>query len=343
MTRSVIFHSVFLLLSVAWAAHVWTYKPLVRGERPKLFAAQADELQRVEYRWATGQVVLKPLGPVEGRTYRVSFTGEFDRQAVAKPARVDPRTKQPVASPEPTVEAGPVPVVSETFPAGQFVAGVIKKLTPLHARRSLGEVDAVRLTEMGLDQPSRHLSVEAGGKILKLDIGGKTFGGQANYAREPGQSEVFLLDAEFVRTLEATPPQLMESRIVATPPADVLAMDVEIDGQLARFLHRNRSQFRQRHFVQRDQPTTTVDAASTFLTSLRTAHTKRWSEAGTPSGEALLTVRLQRDDQDPLDLRLFALLDGPGFLVESGPWFAELPAEVGGKLLEEARAVTRTD
>lgn len=347
--RAVVAHGLFLLAAGAYAAHVWLDRATPRGDAPVLLDAEIDELESAEYRWPLGSTRVLREGEGKGRVYVVTLTHRFDPAAEARKSAAmgDPKNRLAIKSGKDPKEieaaavaaapAGELVTESKTFPPGLFPIATIQKLTPFRARRSLGGQDAAAIAGMGLDAPQRGLVVAAAGERLEFEIGNETYGGQAFYARKPGDDEVFLLDADFVRTLETTPRAMMDSRIVTVALSDVTALTLEAGGRRAEFVHRNKDQFRVRHFAPRGDPARRVEALDALMSSFVGLKTLEFREAP-PASPALATVIYEREDAPPYAVSVHRREAGEGYVMRAGRWTAEVGEAEGRTVLEQVRA-----
>lgn len=347
--RSVLFHGLFLLAAAGVAAHVWSDRATPRGEAPVLLEADIDDLTSVTFRWPKGETRVAREGEGKARTYVVTLTHTYDPAAEKRKsdAMQDQKNrlaikmgKDPKEIEAAAVAAAPAGApLTETriFPPGMFSIASIQKLTPFRARRGLGDIGQDQLVTMGLDSPLRALSVSARGRELHLDIGNETYGGQAYYARSPGQSEVFLIDAETVRTFETEPRNMMDSRIVTVPLSDVIGLEIEVAGRRAEFVHRNKDQFRARFFSPKGAPESKSEAVDGLMSTFVGLKAVEFL-AVAPEGSELVVIRFLRDDAEPHDVRLFQNKDASGYTIRSGRWIANIGETEARKILEEARA-----
>jgi hypothetical protein len=347
--RAAAYHALFLVASALFAAYIWAERATPRGALPVLLEAGIDDMDSITYRWPHGETHVAREGEDKARVYVVTLTHEYDPGAEKRKAAAmsDPKNRLAIKTgkdareieAEAVAAAPPEPLVKETrtFPPGLFSIATIQKLTPFRARRSLGDIAADELAAMGLAKPQRSLAITAGRRELKLDLGNETYGGQAYYARQPGQDEVFLIDAEIVRTFETQPRNMMDSRIVTVPMSDVTGLEIEVAGRKAEFVHRNKDQFRARFFAPKDAPdakSEAVDGLMSTFVGLKAAEFL----SREPEGDELVLIRYLRDGAPPHDVRLYKKRDESGYTIRSGRWVAEIGEADGRKILEEARA-----
>jgi hypothetical protein len=346
--RSALLHFLFMLAAAALASYVWLDRWTPRGDLPVLLEADVDELQSATYRWPNGTTQVVREGKGKARTYVVTLTHSFDAAADQRAAAAmsDPKNRlamktgtDPAQVEKTAREAekpGPLSVETLTFPPGLFSIASIQKLTPLRARRGLGDMPADEIRNMGLAPSQRSLAVSARGRTLALDIGNETFGGQAFYARSQADGGVYLLDAELVRAFETTPRAMMDPRIVTVPLSDVTGLVLEMDGRKSEFVQKNKDQFRARYFVRKDDPekkAEAVDGLNSTFVGLKAAEFL----AAAPPGKVLATIRFLRDGAEPHEVRLQQDAAGT-YTILSGRWIAPLPEADARKILEEVRA-----
>lgn len=347
--RSALLHGLFMLAAGALAAWIWVDRWTPRGDAPVLLQAEIDELASITFRWPQGETRVTREGEDKARVYVVTLTRSYDPAAEARVAKAmaDPQTRLALKAGKDPKEieaaalaaAPPAPPVTETktFPPGLFPIAAIQKLTPFRARRSLGTSGPEQLAAMGLATPQRALTIVARGRELALDIGHETYGGQAYYARARGDDEVFLIDAETVRTFETTPRNMMDSRIVAVPLSDVTGLEIEFDGRRAEFVHRHKDQFRARFFAPADAPeqkSEPVEGLNSTFVGLKAAEFL----AVAPPGQELAVIRFLRGSVEPHEVRVLRNADGSGYTIRSGRWIAALSETDARKILEEVRA-----
>lgn len=346
--RSALLHGLFMLAAAALASYVWIDRWTPRGDLPVLLSAGIDEFDSVTYRWPGGETRVTREGAGKARTYVVTLTHSFDpaSDARASAALADPanRLKIKMGADPAAIEkaaresapAGPLTTETLTFPPGLFSIANIQKLTPLRARRGLGELPASELKGMGLEAPQRSFTLAAGGRELTLDVGNETFGGQAYYARSRADGSVYLLDAELVRTFETTPRAMMDPRIVTVPLSDVVGLVLEIDGRSSEYVQKNKDQFRARYFARKDAPDKKAEAVDNLNSSFVALKAAEFL-AVAPPGQVLATIRFLREGAAPHEVRI-QQNDAGGYTILSGRWIAPLPEADTRKLLEEVRA-----
>lgn len=347
--RSALLHGLFMCAAAALASYVWIDRWTPRGDWPVLLAADVDELLSVTYRWPNGSTLVTREGKGKARVYVVTLTRSYDPAAEQRAAAAmnDPKNRLAMktgADPKQiekaaidSAPAGALSIETLTFPPGLFSIAGIQKLTPLRARRGLGDIGADERKTMGLESPQRSLTVSARNREVTLDIGNETFGGQAYYAKPRGGNDVYLIDAELIRTFETTPRSMMDSRIVTVPLSDVVGLELEIDGRKAEFVQKNKDQFRARFFTRKGDPekkSEAVDGLNSTFVGLKASEFL----AVAPPGTVQAVIRFLRDGAEPHEVRVQRNDDGSGFTIVSGRWIASLPEADARKILEEIRA-----
>ncbi len=340
MRSQVIAHFALLLLGAALSYLAWNRPDDGAGERGVVLAQLEEaDIEEVHLRWPEGELSVTPLRSGEETTWVASLSYD-EVQKPAKEAKKDDGARAADAGPSVDEGAPAEPEKvrkSARFPGGRSVGRALETLAPLSARRSLGPVEPDRLEAMGLVQPERRLVVKAkGGKSWTFDVGAATYGDQARYARLSGRDDVLLLDSAAVRGLEGSPVRLMEARLVTLESEQIEGMDLRAGDRQAAFRHVDRDQPKKRHFVRADAPEQRSEEASGLLSTLRGLRVSKYVDKGALAGaNARAAVTLRRIGAEPLRVTLYEVSEGSDFLVEAGPWIAEVPASRGKNLLDD--------
>lgn len=339
-------HALFALAAMItawWLAH--------RVEEKKggptsvvLLDAKKGEVKSIAYQWPKGSSTVTPSGSGDVRraTVEVSRTVEpkktppkkDDKKAAGADAGVADggAAEAPEPEPQPTREEA-------RFPGAKAVLSAVESLEPLKTRRSLGEVDAGRLKEMGLEAPERTLTVTtANGQKLVLEIGETSYGGQGRYARKQGDSMVHLIESALVTGLEGGVDTLMEKRILLPEPEKVLGFEVRHGDKGGAFVHVERSQSAKRFFASREDPAAKSEEAGAVMKTLRDMRATKLA-ASNQAGSAVATVVVEVEDGGKAVVELVERVDAAGYLVKSGDWLFEISETHGKELLEDLGAL----
>lgn len=333
MKSFVVGHAVFLVGALG-LAFVASERKAERGGDAEfvLFDVQPAALSRIEYAWPNGTATVDVGGSEKARALAVHVARTIEKKASAKDAAA------PDGGPEGAADE-PARTEESRFQGGRMVERAAEQVAPLKARRSLGEVDAERLKIMGLEAPERTLTVKAGDRSITLEIGESTYGGQGRYARVKGERRVVLLESSIVSGLEGGPMQLMERRVVAAAPEDVVSATLKSGDRVGRFVQVDREQPQKRRFARADDPTAESEEANAFVSTLRGLRVVKYVQADElPATTEAGAFALELTEGRKLDGVVLEKADGSGHLVRVGPWTMELSTAQGKELVEDLAA-----
>ena len=344
--RTLTAHALFALAAVLaawWLAH--------RVEEKKggptsvvLLDAKKGEVKSIAYQWPKGSSTVTPSGSGDARRATVEVSRTVDPKKTPpkkddkKAAGADGGVADAGAAGTPEPE--PQPTREEArFPGAKAVLTSVESLEPLKTRRSLGEVDAGRLKEMGLESPERTLTITtASGQKLVLEIGESSYGGQGRYARKQGDRVVHLIESSLVTGLEGGVDTLMEKRILLPEAEKVLGFEVRHGDKGAAFVHVERSQSAKRYFAAKDDPGTKSEEAGAVMKTLRDMRATKLATKN-QAGSAVATVVIDVEGSGGNALELVERVDASGYLVKSGDWLFEISETHGKELLEDLGAL----
>lgn len=292
--KSVIAHGVLALLGLIWAYQTYTRAPEEEQEAKPAQAAVLDcdeaELTLVQLETPSHGVKMAPKRTKEGPQYWMTSQrkkveppkagaggaggagGEGGATAAAagaggaggaggavaakqdEPKPADPATPEP---PKPEAEKEPRPYDADApveFVANPKFDEVVKWAAPLTAVRALGRLEKDQLEEFGLNEVGTHLRVECGGKTVRLDIGGRTFGAGDQYARDAATGEVYLLEGKKIMDLQSAQFRFMQSELHNFTHADVDGAVITAAGKSRKLAHRNRQNKDQAMWVDASEP-----------------------------------------------------------------------------------------
>jgi hypothetical protein len=326
--KSVMVHAALLAAGASLAFWAVNREVGADSEGSVVLAALTEkDMQEVRFTWPNGEVVVRPHGKGEPRRWSVDHTLEEKSDTPEEPGDAG----QAVAGDEPAERR------QRRFPAGRFLERSVAQLTPLSARRSLGEVTKERLGGMGLDEPARRLVVQAKRKTYTLHIGESTFGDQARYARLEGRADVLLMDSAALRGLEGTAARLMEGRLVPVELEDIVAFEVRQRGKQAFFEHRDREQDKKRFFAAKGSSERSEEANG-LLSTLRGLRTRDYlGQQALDGASELVGLKLELHEQPALEVRLWRK-DDEEYLLQVGEWVGELSASGGKNLVDDVTA-----
>lgn len=303
-----------------------------------LLDAKKGDVQSLTYTWPKGSAKVKPSGSAEARRAIVEVARTIDpKKSPKKDDKKDATADGGVAD---ASEPEPQPTREEArFPGAKAVLTAVEALEPLKTRRTLGEVDAARLQEMGLQTPERTLTVTtASGQKLTLDIGESSYGGQGRYARRQGDAAVHLIDASLVTGLEGGPDTLMEKRVLLPEPEKVVGFEARHGERSGAFVHVDRSQSAKRFFAPREDTASKSEEAGAVMKTLRDLRATRLA---TPSqgGSVVAALAVDVEGQGKSVIEVVERIDASGWLIRSGEWLFEVSETQGKELVEDLAAL----
>ena len=241
-----------LLLGAAWVQY--TAEPAVDLEgKVLLLPGEADEIERItwtskgkdkavierksddfgDYLWVsyTRYEEVEPEEPgfaEAAATDEPSYADESSQQdGAADPTETEVAPKDPAAADpeaEPAEAVEPVYQVKEekVFKVGERGDELVEALSPLLALRTI-EADAERLETIGFNDVTERLEIVRKGRTQVLEFGGEVYGSRNRYARNPETQEVFLVDADSIRSLRFARTRLPDRTLWPYARPDVVA------------------------------------------------------------------------------------------------------------------------
>lgn len=315
-----------------------------------LLDAKKGEVRALEYTWPKGR---SSISTGEGGKTRTA-TVEVDRTVEPKKdPKKDPKKKDDKNADKQGADAGPesadagvaepepTPTREQArFPGGKTVITAIEALEPLRTRRTLGDVDAARLKEMGLEHPERTLVVTtAGGAKITLELGESSYGGQGRYARKQGDATVHLVDAALVTGLEGGPETLMEKRLLVAEPEQVLGFSARHGDKGGAFVQVDRGQSATRHFAPKDDPSAKSEPADAVMKTLRDLRATKLAAGPQAAGSVVASIAVELEGGARTTVELVERIDAAGHLVKLDAWLFEVSETQGKELLEDLDAL----
>ncbi|RJS23078.1 hypothetical protein DRW03_12155 [Corallococcus sp. H22C18031201] len=135
--------------------------------------------------------------------------------------RLGTKPAKPIAGPAaadggvaatPPQPSEPVPPPRE-LRANDVAVKLFSRFAPLHAQRSLGDLDAKKLEEVGLAHSERRLTLTLGGKPEVFALASPTGGWGTPYLRRESDGRVFLLGPSLLPDLDAAASRLVDRRL----------------------------------------------------------------------------------------------------------------------------------
>lgn len=215
--RGFFVHAGLFVLSAVCAVGVWTReqqpKALVQSEAT-IWQGREEDVSRIFFETKTKKVSMEAKRDEVG----IYFVGELERETLAPP----PKGQDGAAPAPPTKEKTKVAFVS--VGGAQKLA---KALSTLKALRALGHIADDRAAEFGLAEPEGNVAITIRGTEHKLVLGGATPGGADRYVKDPASGEVYAIDGDAVRDLDAADSKLIERDLHEWKEAEVTTADIK--------------------------------------------------------------------------------------------------------------------
>lgn len=216
--RSIFVHAGLVVTSAVIAIGVWT-----RDKQPKALVQSDITIWQGKPRDVEGIVY-------DGKKKRIELTSKKDDAGRYFVGTVEKEKAAPKPAPDAPEPAAPdktvIGIVSIT-PAEKL----LDVLAPLKAIRAVGQVPADREAEFGLNEPEGTLAVKISGVERKLVIGGPTPGGSDRYARDPANSEVYVVKGQVFRDVDTADSALMERDLHEWKDTDIVSAKIIVSGK----------------------------------------------------------------------------------------------------------------
>jgi len=213
LARGIAAHSILALGGLVLAYLVWTDdSPEVSPDEVTIADCSAGAVQRVELTTKEKDVLLEMRSDEGGRVAWLTVT--------RRPERGEPST--------------------ERFVGSKAVGEWLAQVGPLRARRSLGELGAEQLGEVGLAEPEGTLKLRCGEREASFVLGGRAYGTGDRYVRAERGGPVYLVASDRLAPLESAEFRLMERQLHTFEWRDVVSLRLAAFGQERELLQHNR-------------------------------------------------------------------------------------------------------
>lgn len=208
-----------------------------------LWSAKPADIKHVHYKSAKREVELAPQHDARGAFWIGKVTKILD---ASLPPAMPPQPKAATTAEGATegattvVAPEPAPPTQPTTEVEQFVgvkeaSELIDQLAKLRALRSLGQVNAERLTEFGLTGgETADLTIDVGGTPHTMTLGGRTPGGGDVYAQDKQSGAVYVIGGDLTKDIELADNRLMERELLTPPEEKEVGKVVLSHGDKAR-------------------------------------------------------------------------------------------------------------
>lgn len=184
-----------------------------------LWSAKPTDIKRVHYKSIKREVEIAPQHDARGAFWvgKVTKIGNASLPPTSPPAPPAADGAATVVAPEPAPAAPPTTEV-EQFIGVKEASELFEQLAKLRAVRSLGQVNAERLTEFGLtSEETAELTIDVAGTPHTMILGGRTPGGGDVYAQDKQSGAVYVIGGDLAKDIELADNRLMERELLTTP------------------------------------------------------------------------------------------------------------------------------
>lgn len=234
----------------------------------------------------------------------------------------------------------------------------LAQIAPLTARRTLGDLDAEQLAEIGLEgeeaTPGR-FALTCGGTTHTFQIGGRAYGSGDRYARLASGGPVQLLGNERLQAIESAEFRLMERQLHRFEWTRVTELRVEAWGQQKTLLQRNRLDEANAEWVDAASPDRRNEAFGNWLSAYPRMRVQRYLDPGQEPGAELeqpataetslrLTFRGEDGELGRMELRRVDRIPLVYYVrTETTRDWVTVPASVAQSFEDDARSVLGLD
>ncbi len=210
---SVEIHAALLVLALVFAWRAWTAEGAAPESKEDVVLWDVGTVDEAHFVVGARETRIAPKSDESGSYLWVTTSRP-------KPA---PKAPGHATTPAPASTE----VLVEGFPANERGPQLLRELSRLMARRSLGVVSDEDLAEMKLDEKSPYLEVLAGGKTHRLQVGMAAYGGGLRYVRK-SDGVVYVVDQQVVDRLRLARSQLRELRLLPFKADEITDLRVSV-------------------------------------------------------------------------------------------------------------------
>lgn len=281
--KQVVTLSVLLAAALVGSYATWTApESAATSQGVPVYTVGATDLQKVEWRSESLDVVLEKLTDERGEYVRVTTTERRevpveDPDPIAEAADPAATDAEPAADEapgddtdapaEPAEPATRVEETRRTFVGNQMALDLWDDLAPLVALRDLGPADALDAAALGFEEPHATLVVHRKSGPLELAVGGETYGNRDRYVRHGGR--VVLVDDLTLRPLIYANARLVERALQPFAEKDVQRVEIaDGEGRATTLVHQNAADPAKAFWARSESPDAADAAAGTWLGKL---------------------------------------------------------------------------
>lgn len=276
---------------IAWRASV-APEVDVKATEVSLWKGKAEDVKRVHYKSAKREVELLPKSDPQGRYVLGSVTKTIE---VSKPA-----TENGDAGVAPVPEPKPEPKIEkESFIGVKDANELIDNLAALRAVRSLGTVNAEKLSDFGLTgEDVGTLSIELASGTHTFDLGGRTPGGSDVYVQDKQSQAVFVLSGDTTRDVELAESRVMERELLASDVGPEVNVVVLALGDKRRSIMRSKEH--PSFWTDESQPNEKNETLTNWMKKFERLRVNSYPVDQPENAEILVTADFQSVDGKPL-------------------------------------------
>jgi Domain of unknown function (DUF4340) len=300
--RAVIVHGLLALFGLGFAYQTWTRKPEEDAAPSGVTVAECtpDTLQKLTLETPTLALEVEPRREHGETRYWITSRHKSTEEIAAKSDKpADPhaddktKTKPEPAKDDPhAVKTDKGEVDPKADPPRRFLANAsfsdyLKRLAPLRAARSLGQLPANKDAEFGFDKVGTKLHFECPGTKADLEAGARAFGASQRYLRDMKTKTAYLFDEQLVSDLESATFKFVQSELHRFTPGDVDEVTIEGHGAKKRLLQRDRKVKEQATWVDASAPATRNELYGNWFSRLSRLRVRAYLPTGAEPGSDL--------------------------------------------------------
>lgn len=260
LARGIAAHSILALGGLVLAYLVWTDEsPESSPDEVTIADCDADDIDRVELTTEDKDVLLELRAEGDARVAWLTVT--------RRPERGEETT--------------------ERFVGSDAVTEWLAQVGPLRASRSLGDLSAEQLGEVGLDEPEGTLAIQCGEQRATFQLGGRSYGSGDRYVRAEGGNTVYLVGSERLAPLESAEFRLMERELHTFEWREVVSLELSAFDQQRELLQHNRLDAQRAEWVDARTPDRRDETFGNWLSRFPRLRIQRYLEPDAAPGSDL--------------------------------------------------------
>jgi hypothetical protein len=291
--KAVIVHCLLAVFGLGFAYQTWTRKPEEDAAPSGVTVAECtpETLKKLTLETPTLALEVEPKRDKGETRYWItsrhkSIEDKADKpkpDAGAEAKADDPHAPKPEADkPKPKPADEP-----KRFLANATFTEYLKRLAPLRAQRSLGQLPSEKDAEFGFDKVGTILHFECGANKADLEAGARAFGASQRYLRDTKSRTAYLFDEGLVSDLESASFKFVQSDLHRFTPGDVEEVTIEGHGAKKKLLQRDRKVKEQALWVDASTPATRNELYGNWFSRLSKLRVRAYLPDGAQPGSDL--------------------------------------------------------